>query len=168
MNKVGLVTAPTSLHLLLRCDYAATSARLDADLLRATLSTLLGDLRPSSSMSDGSLCLVGPPLLLPLLLVVLGLGKSLSLSSGTDLGLLVPTSGNAVEGGTDDGTLVLDGAARTLLGSLLADALLVHAAGEDRPGDLARVLALEEEGLALRRDEAEGLRAFKEGMMVSF
>ena len=39
----------------------------------------------------------------------------------------------------------------------LRDTLLVHPSEEDRPGDLARVLALEEKGLGLAILEAEDL-----------
>ena len=41
--------------------------------------------------------------------------------------------------------------------TLLGDALLVHLAEDDGPVDLARVLALEEQGLGLAVDEAEDL-----------
>lgn len=130
---------------------------LDPDLLRSTLGALLGDLGSCTSVGDGSLCLVGLALVLPLLLVLLALGKSLCLSSGSHLWLLVPACGNGVQRGTDDTSLVLDGSARALLGSLLGDTLLVHATAEDGPGDLAWVLSLQEEGLALGGDESERL-----------
>ena len=59
--------------------------------------------------------------------------------------------------GADDAALVLHGAARALLRDLLRDALLVHAAVDLRPGDLARVLALEEQRLGLGAVKAEDL-----------
>ena len=71
-----------------------------------------------------------------------------------DLGLLVLPGQDARQVGTDNTTLVLDGLARALLGDLLSNTLLVDATVDDGPGDLARVLALEEEGLLLRSDEA--------------
>ena len=58
---------------------------------------------------------------------------------------------------TDDATLVLDGLPRTLLGDLLRNTLFVQAAVEYRPGDLARILTLEEEGFVFRLCEAEDL-----------
>jgi hypothetical protein len=42
-----------------------------------------------------------------------------------------------------------------LLGDFLSDTLLVDASVDGGPGDLARVLALKEEGLLLRGDETE-------------
>lgn len=71
-----------------------------------------------------------------------------------DLGLLVLPGQDAREVGTDDTTLVLDRLARALLGNLLGDTLLVDATVDNGPRDLARVLALEEEGLLLGSDEA--------------
>lgn len=73
---------------------------------------------------------------------------------GTDLGLLLTLGLDGGNVGADDTTVGLDGLARPLLGLLLADALLVDAAVDDGPGDLARVLALQEERLLLRRREA--------------
>jgi len=58
----------------------------------------------------------------------------------------------------DDATLVLDVLARALLCDLLCDALLVHAAEDDGPGDLARVLALVRQRLALGCAEPEDLQ----------
>ena len=59
---------------------------------------------------------------------------------------------------TDGSTLVLDVLARALLGALLRDALLVHVAGDDRPGDVARVIALVRQRLALGCAEPEDLQ----------
>ena len=61
--------------------------------------------------------------------------------------------------GADDAALVLHGAAGALLGDLLRDTLLVHAPVDLRPGDLAGVLALEEERLILRSGKAEDLKS---------
>lgn len=74
-----------------------------------------------------------------------------------DLGGLVSSCCDGREVGANDATLVLYGAAGALLCDLLRDALLVHAAVHLRPGDLARVLALQEERLILARREAEDL-----------
>lgn len=71
-----------------------------------------------------------------------------------DLGLLVSLGEDGRKIGTDNATLVLDRLLGALLGNLLGDTLLVHAAVDDSPGDLAGVLALEEEGLLLRGNEA--------------
>ena len=85
-----------------------------------------------------------------LLLVLLGLLLSLCLmDSGSScrqtlLCCLVSPGGNGSKVGTDDTTLVLHGLARPLLGNLLRDTLLVHATVCLSPGDLARVLALQE------------------------
>lgn len=98
-----------------------------------------------------------------LLLVLLGLLLSLGLlDSGGPLlrangGGLVPPLRDGSKVRTDDTTLVLHGPARTLLGNLLRDTLLVHATVHLRPGDLTRVLALQEERLVLGGGEAEDL-----------
>lgn len=73
-----------------------------------------------------------------------------------NLGLLVPLGEDGRKVGADDTTLVLDGLLGALLGDLLGDTLLVDAAVDDGPSDLARVLALKEEGFLLRGDEAVG------------
>jgi hypothetical protein len=98
-------------------------------------------------------------LLLRFLLLLLGLrlGDGGLTGSCAVRGGLVAAGGNGGEIGTNDTTLVLHGTAGTLLGDLLRDALLVHATVDLRPGDLTRVLALEEEGGILRRGEAEDL-----------
>lgn len=93
------------------------------------------------------------------LLVSLGLGDG-SLAGGVaDLGLLRALGKDGSEVGTDDAALGLDGLARALLGDLLSHALLVHPAVDLRPCDLARVLALQEEGLGLVVEEPEDLWA---------
>ena len=79
------------------------------------------------------------------LLLLLRLGQSLGSRRSTDLGLLVSSSVDLVQGRADNSALVLDRLPGSLLGDFLGDALLVHATEEDRPGDLARVLALVEE-----------------------
>lgn len=71
-----------------------------------------------------------------------------------DLRLLVPLRENGREVGSNDTTLVLDRLPAPLLGDLLRNTLLVDTAEDDSPRDLARVLALEEEGLLLGGDEA--------------
>ena len=74
-------------------------------------------------------------------------------------GGLVAAGGDGREVRADDAALVLHGLARALLGDLLCDTLLVHAAVHDCPRDLARVLALQEERRIFRAGEAEHLRA---------
>ena len=63
-----------------------------------------------------------------------------------DLWLLVPLSHDVIEGGAGDGPLELCGAACALLSDLLLLALLVLAAVQYRPVDLARI-ALHRKGL---------------------
>lgn len=103
--------------------------------------------------TGGSLGGLGSRLLL--LLLVLSGGESGVTLSLTNLGLLVTLGQDGREIGTDDTTLSLDGLAGTLLGDFLSDTLLVDATVDGGPGDLARVLALKEEGLLLGGDEAE-------------
>lgn len=74
--------------------------------------------------------------------------------SSADRRLLVALGKDGRRVGADDAALVLDRLARALLGHLLRDALLVDAAEDGRPRDLARVLALQEERLLLRGHEA--------------
>ncbi len=57
----------------------------------------------------------------------------------------------------DDGTLELLDATSALLGSLLGNTLLVLAAVQDSPSDLAGILTLVEERLGLGVQEEEGL-----------
>lgn len=114
-----------------------------------TLGTLLGHLWAGTCVSNRALGLGCLSCLLPLLLLLLGLGESLGLSSSSHLWLLVSSGSNSIKGGTNNGTLVLDGPARALLGSLLSDTLLVHSAAEEGPCDLSWVLSLQKEGLAL-------------------
>lgn len=64
---------------------------------------------------------------------------------------------------------MLDRLLGALLGDLLSDTLLVDATVDDSPGDLARVLALKEERLLLRGDEAvrgvvTSLTCFRHGL----
>jgi hypothetical protein len=92
-----------------------------------------------------------------LLLFSLGLGDGGEAGLLPDSGGLVPPGGDGGEVGTDDTTLVLHGLAGALLGNLLSDTLLVHATVDDGPGDLAGVLALEEEGGIFGGGEAEHL-----------
>lgn len=77
---------------------------------------------------------------------------------GAHGGGLVPLGGDGGQVRADNPTLVLDGAARTLLGDLFGDTLFVHAAVHLRPCDLARVLALAKERGVLGAGEAEDLR----------
>lgn len=125
--------------------------RLTAAL--GALSGLLGDLG-SVDVTLGTRCLGG----LLLLLLGLGLGDGGLAGSGTDLGLSGTLGHDGSKVGTDDTTLNLDVLPGALLGDLLCDALLVHATVNLGPGDLAGVLALEEEGLGLGSGEAEGLK----------
>jgi hypothetical protein len=123
---------------------------------------------------------VGGLLGLLVLLGGLGLGDGGGAGGGADLGLGGTLGEDRGEVGTDNTTLGelvqkfmvcycrrfcdfasthlnLDVLAAALLGDLLSDALLVHAAVDLGPGDLAGVLALEEERLGLGAGEAEGL-----------
>lgn len=92
-----------------------------------------------------------------LLLLGLGLGDRSLAGSGTDLGLSGALGHDGGKVGTDNTTLDLHVLPGALLGDLLCDALLVHATVDLGPGDLAGVLALEEERLGLGAGEAEGL-----------
>jgi hypothetical protein len=98
-------------------------------------------------------------LLLTLLLLLLRLrlrNRRLSCSRTLSSSLLTHSfDGSDVS--TDDTTLVLHGTTRALLGNLLGDTLLVHAAVDLCPCDLTGVLALEEEGGILGGGEAEDL-----------
>lgn len=85
---------------------------------RCSLGSLLADLLAPGSTGSG-LCLLG---------LLLALGSSLLLLSGLDGGSTVGPADIGVEGtlllddvqrGTDDGTLVLDGLAASLLGNFL-------------------------------------------------
>ena len=91
------------------------------------------------------------------LLVTLRLGDRRLARGHAVRGGLVPLRGDGGKVGTNDPTLVLHGAPGALLRNLLRDTLLVHASVDLRPGDLARVLALEEERLILGGREAEDL-----------
>lgn len=90
--------------------------------------------------------------------LLLGLGLLLLILSGLDglltgglTGLWLHGSSllDHVEGGTDNGTLALDGTSGSLLSDLLGDALLVLSSVNDGPGDSSRVLSLQEQRLAL-------------------
>lgn len=87
---------------------------------RSALCLLLADLvhRRTTSLS-GSLCLLG--LLLALLLGLLGLAGCNGLLSGggAGFGTLAAALLDDVEGGADNATLLLDGAAGALLGYFL-------------------------------------------------
>lgn len=96
-----------------------------------------------------------------LLLLCLSLGDGGQPRLGTGLSSLVPLGGDGGKVSADNTTLVLHGLARALLGNLLCDTLLVHATVELCPGDLARVLALEEKRLILRGGEAEDLKEWE-------
>ena len=101
--------------------------------------------------------LVGPSLSLLLLLLLLGL-----LNSGIAVGLadssrLVASRHNLLPSGANNGTLDLGGAAGLALDGLLGGALLVQAAEEDGPVELARVLLGQEVRLGLAVQEAERL-----------
>lgn len=72
-----------------------------------------------------------------------------------EVGLLLALLEDVLHLHVADGALVLDVAAGTALGRLLVQALLVLAAVQHSPGNLARVLALLEERLALAVQEDE-------------
>jgi hypothetical protein len=120
-----------------------------------TLGSLLGELGLTAGSGSGVLGLLGLLGGISSLLLLLSVTEGSSAGSGTDLGLLVALGADGLPGSTDDGTLVLDGAAGALLGNLLRDTLLVHAAEKDGPGDLTGVLALQEQRLGLAIDETE-------------
>lgn len=126
-------------------------AFLDTNLSGTALHLLLGHLGSGCSCCGT----VGLALLLLLLLLLLGLCESLSLGSSTNLGLLVTLGGNGIQAGTDDTALVLDSLAGALLGDLFGDSLLVHTTEDDGPRNLTGVLTLQEQRLALARNEAE-------------
>ena len=96
-------------------------ARLSGDLGGGTLSTLLAldALTSTLGSSGGVLSLVGLLLALGGGLLLLGLLDGLLAGGGTGLGALGAALLDNVEGSTDDGTLVLDGTAGTLLGDFL-------------------------------------------------
>lgn len=129
---------------------------LDTDLTGTTLHLLSRNFGTSTTGTD-RLDLVGLANLGLGLLVLLALGDGGLAGGSTDLGLLVSAGVDLVERSTDDTTLVLDGLARTLLGNLLGDTLLVKTAVDNSPGNLTGVLALQEEGLVLGAHKAEDL-----------
>lgn len=81
----------------------------------------------------------------------------LTSSSAGGRGLLTLGT-DSVPGQTGNSTFVLDGATTALLGDFFGDALLVEATVDLGPADLARVQALQEQGLGLAVNEAEGLQ----------
>lgn len=81
----------------------------------------------------------------------------LTSSSAGSRGLLTLGT-DCVPGETGNSTFVLDGATTALLGDFFGDALLVEATVDLGPADLARVQALQEQGLGLAVNEAEGLQ----------
>lgn len=131
--------------------------RLDTDLASTTLHLLSRDLGASTAGAK-RLDLVGLANLGLGLLVLLALSNRSLAGSGTNLRLLVSASVDLLERSTNDTTLVLYRLARALLGHLLGDTLLVESAVYDSPGDLTRVLALQEERLVLGAHKAEDLR----------
>jgi len=126
------------------------------DLWGSPLSTLFRYLLCGSTSSTRSgLCL---------LCLLLGLGRCLlflpfldSLGTGGLAGFRAHSTAflNDIKRSANNGTLVLHGLTRPLLGDFLGDTLLVHTPEENGPGDSARVLALEEQRLGLAIDEAE-------------
>ena len=111
-----------------------------------------------------TLCTAGELDLLSTLLGLLLLGI-LGGGLGGRAGCLADGSGllalrnNLLPGGAHDGTLHLDDLAGALLGDLLGSALLVQAAEEGGPVELARVLLGHRVDGALFVQEAEGLGA---------
>lgn len=91
------------------------------DLDGGTLGTLLGlDARSLALCGTGGvLCLLGLLCRLGGRLLLLSGSDGGSAGGGAGLGALSATLLDHIEGGTDDGTLVLDGLARALLGNLL-------------------------------------------------
>jgi len=108
----------------------------------SSLSTLLTG---SLNLGDTSRVLSSLGRDLLLLLLVLSSGESGVTLGLTNFGFLVSLGQDGRQVGTDDTTLSLDVLARTLLGDLLGDSLLVDSAVDGGPRDLTRVLALEEE-----------------------
>lgn len=82
-----------------------------------------------------------------LLLRLLGLCDGVQSRLCSHLFRLIPLRDDGGHVQALDTSLVLDGAARALLRNLLGNALLVHPAVHYGPCYLARVLALQEEGL---------------------
>ncbi|KAG5456864.1 MAG: hypothetical protein BJ554DRAFT_3265, partial [Olpidium bornovanus] len=99
--------------------------------------------------------LLDPLLLLGSFLRLLGGADGGVACGGADLGLLGALGTDGFPGCADDSALVLDGLAGALLDRLLGDALLVHAAENDGPVDLPRVLALVEQRLDFAVQELE-------------
>ena len=101
----------------------AVSIRLTSPCLHlwcGTLGTLLADLGGVASRGrSGALGLLSLLLRLGGGLLLLALLDGGAAGSGTGLGTLAAALLDDVEGGTDDGTLVLDCAAGTLLGDFL-------------------------------------------------
>lgn len=105
----------------------------------------------------GGLDLLGTLLGLLRFLLLLGSGNISSASSLTDGSRLLTLGNNLLPGGTNDGTLNLNGLASTLLGNFLSGALLVKTTEEDSPVILARILLLQEVRLALAVKQTEAL-----------
>jgi hypothetical protein len=101
----------------------APSIRLTSPCLHlwcGTLGTLLANLGSLASCGGGRvLCLLSLLLRLGGGLLLLALFDGGAAGSGTSLGTLAAALLDYVERGTDDGTLVLDCAAGTLLGDFL-------------------------------------------------
>jgi hypothetical protein len=101
--------------------YIDPLTRLGSDFGSGTLSTLLAldALTSTLSSTGGGLGLVSLLLGLGGCLLLLGVLDGLLASGGTGLGALGAALLDNVEGGTDDGTLVLDDTASALLGNFL-------------------------------------------------
>jgi len=124
-------------------------------LLTTTLSTLhllLGHLRARSRLSR-SLRL--DFLILFRLLLRLRLVYRRIPGRQPSSGRLLPHRRDSGHISTDDATLVLHRLPRAFLGDFLRDTLFVHATVQHRPGDLTRVLSLQEKGFIFRLGEAE-------------
>lgn len=80
---------------------------------------------------------------------------------GPNGGGLIPPCGDGGEVSTNNTTLVLHSLARALLGDFLGDTFLVHAAVNLCPGDLAGVLALQEERSIFGAGETEDLKSVR-------
>jgi hypothetical protein len=121
------------------------------------VSTLGLLLRDNLLVRNRVLGLLSTLLALLLLLLILGVLDSLGTSGLTDLGADRALLLDHLKRSTNNGTLVLDGAAGALLGDLLSNTLAVMATVENSPRNTTGVLALLEKRLRLGRLESEDL-----------
>lgn len=107
----------TPLSHFLSLNTSLTSVRLD--LLLRSLGTLLANLSSTLGVLGSELSLLSLLSSGSSLLLLLALLDGLGSGGGTSLGSDGSTLLNHIEGGTDDGSLGLDGSAGSLLGNLL-------------------------------------------------